>query len=333
MHSDVENKRIERRELVREFATVGVVAALVLGVGLFVQRPEVRDFFRGFGYEEEAHNLEIEEALELTAEGKRIFRATQPVVETSAAFNEHCTNQKEDVALLGCYTGGRMYIYEITKPELKDANKVTAAHELLHAAWERMSKREREKLSETLQEVYAENQDWFETELGTYSDEYRTEEMYTRAGTKLADLPEELEKHFARYFRNRAQIVKYYESYQAPFRELKAKNEELKTKILTIKTEIEQEREDYIAAAEQLNHDIEEFGQCAEQLGCFASDDAFQKRKTGLKIREEGLNSQRERLNKKIEENNTRVAEYQENQAALGELSDAMNSQVIKEKL
>lgn len=207
---------------------------IVVGVmlaGWALKQPVVWDFWMGLGYEPSTQAAEIREDLELTDKGKRIFAATRPEVEASAGFNEHCDSHDADISLLGCYTDGRIYVYDITLEELVAANKVTMAHELLHATWERMGEWERNDVEEMLERVYALNREWFDEELKPYDEGERTEEIYTRAGTKLEELPEGLEEHYAKVFRNRKRIVEFYREYEAPFVALRGRLKNWNTKL------------------------------------------------------------------------------------------------------
>lgn len=304
------------------------VVALCVATYAVLQLPWLLDTLKGFGYEPTENVARLEADLELTASGRRIFAATRPTVEGSAEFNEHCQSYDAEVSLLGCYTDGRIYIYEITLAQLASANKVTAAHELLHAVWERMSTSERRQVSEWLQQVYRERSEWFDDELEVYDEDERIEEMYTRAGTKLADLPEELEKHYAKYFQNRAQIVQYYQDYEAPFLALQLEMEELAEKIETTAQEIDRERAEYLTDVSNLDVRIDQFNLCAETVGCFSTEAEFNQRRNALVAERTNLENVRTALNAKIAENNQRVEDYLERQAELGRLSQAMNSNI-----
>lgn len=321
-----EVRRENRQQVRRELKAVVLVTAVLVAVNFVVQSRTVQDVFAGMWYWPSAQIEAMAEDLALTGAGKRILKATQPAVEGRESFNEHCDSHRTELSLLGCYTEGKIYVYEITEERLAASNKVTLAHELLHAAWERMGAGEREEIRELLAEVQRENAEWFETELAAYGEQEKVEEVWTRAGTKLRELPERLEEKYARYFQERAKIVGFYEEYQAPFRELQARNTELREKILTMKTEIERERAEYLAAVEALDAEVAEFNQCAETAGCFAGDSEFETRRAELESERARLMTERERLNAKIDENNARVEEYEANQVMLGELNDAMNS-------
>jgi len=308
---------------------LGVVLGIAIALLIveFLQQPLVQDTWKGLWYEPGEKIQAIEQDLALTRTEKRVFRATSPTLLDKDAFNEHCENHKKEVSLLGCYSSGKIYVYEITREDLASSNKVTMAHELLHAAWERTNSGEKKRIEKLLNGVYEEHKAWFDTELKTYTDESRMEEIWTRAGTKLRNLPEELEQSYAKYFQDRSKIVEFYESYQAPFEALQARNEKLKTEILAKKEQIATEREKYLAAASKLDEEIEKFNQCADEIGCFTTSE-FEQERARLTAEKEHLETRRDELNSEIEANNAKVVEYQENQMALGELSEAMDSRV-----
>lgn len=312
----------------RETGVAVALAVAILAVYVLGQQWFVRDWWKGLWFRPSERVAEMVEELELTSAGERILMATQPAVETSEGFNTHCDSTKTEVSLLGCYAEGKIYVYEVTRAELVDSNKVTMAHELLHAAWARMGSSERAAVTELLKQVQEENAEWFAAELDSYDEKERIEEVYTRAGTKLRDLPEKLEENYAKYFRNRQKIVEFYENYQAPFKKIQDENEALKTQIFAVKEEIELERAVYLAEVEALDAAVREFNACADTTGCFSSETEFRVRRNELSARQEELVQTRERLNAKIDENNARVETYQQNQAELGELSGAMNSKV-----
>ena len=98
--------------------------------------------------------------------------------------------------------------------------------------------------------------------------------------------------------------------------------------IFATKDTIERERDEYLKAVEALDAEVAEFNECAEAAGCFETDEEFETRRAKLTEAREKLLEEREKLNAKIDENNARVEEYQANQMMLGELTDAMNSNV-----
>ncbi len=57
-------------------------------------------------------------------------------------------------AILGCYVTQRIYIYDVKDAKLDGIREVTAAHEMLHAAYERMSSSEQTKVNALLEVEY-----------------------------------------------------------------------------------------------------------------------------------------------------------------------------------
>jgi len=294
----------------------------------------VQDFWHSLGYEPTAAVQEIYDELELTEQGRSIFKGVRPVLEGSEPFNAHCDSHDLEVALLGCYAGGQIYVYEITNSELVDANKVTMAHELLHAAWLRMNDRERQRVIELMDQVAEANtEEWQKEELEAYAEkepEVLIEEKYTRIGTKVRDLPEELEQHYAKYFQNRTKIVGFYENYQAPFKKLRTETDQLESEILAERETISTDRARYETELGNLNQAIQKFNHCADTAGCFTSDASFQIQKSALTARQTSLENERVTLNDRIDQTNAKLIKYQQNLRTLGELNDAMNSNAIE---
>ena len=316
----------------RELIIIVVFSLLTIASWYLMTSWTVRDIWYGIGYEPSAGVQNIHDELELTDRGQRIFRGARPALEESEAFNQHCDSHNLEVALLGCYADGQIYVYEITNQDLVDANKVTMAHELLHAAWLRMS--DRERVTELMNQVAEANtSEWQKTELSAYADQdskVLTEEKYTRIGTKVRDLPEDLESHYAMYFKNRAKIVDFYEKYQAPLIELKNKTDQLGKELLAERDAIATDRQSYETELESLNLAIQKFNNCASTMGCFTSDAVFEQERNTLNTRQTNLDSVRVSLNDRIDQTNAKLNEYQQNLRTLGELNNAMNSNVIE---
>lgn len=328
MDEELVREEPKRQKGISSFWWVGLVIATVVGWMIW-QIPAVQDIWMGWGYELEGKVAETVEGLELTEGAERILKASRPLVEESESFNEHCNSHDADISLLGCYADGKIYVYEVTVAEIAAANKVTMAHELLHAIWDRLGFFEKGEVEGWLEEIYASRREWFDGELETYSDEERLEEIYARAGTKLRDLPEGLERHYAKFFRNRARVVDYYEEYEAPFLALKMEMETLAETIIRVKMEIDVEKVAYEGEVADLDMRIREFNSCLEVAGCIASVEEAWGRGTTLNQEKEALELTRDRLNEKIMENNERINNYREIQERVGRLNRAMNSNLV----
>ena len=103
-------------------------------------------------------------------------------------------------------------LFDVTDPRLDGIEEVVASHEMLHAAWDRMSQGEKDRLTPLLDAAYAEqanNKDLVErmafyarTEPGE-----ETNELHSILGTEVAHLSPALEKYYSQYFSNRQALV------------------------------------------------------------------------------------------------------------------------------
>lgn len=305
-----------------------VVCALIVTAWFWLMERQIpQDWVASWGYAPTEEVTELEEALGLTWRGQLIWAAVNPTLEEAEAFNEYCDSHDAEVSVLGCYAPDedKIYIYAIQDEELKDANKSTAAHELLHAAWDRLSEGEQKEIAGWLDELYESDQEWFAVELESYEDEEWTEEMYTRAATKRRELPAELEEHYGKYFEDRAQVVQYYENYQEPLDELNAELDERWAELDELDVAIERERAEYEAAVEEYNGRVERFNACADTPGCF-NETTFAWQRQQLTAEGDELDAWQEALNGRIRDYNQKLAEYNERAAVLEGLYRRMNS-------
>ena len=299
---------------------LALVAFLVVNFGV------IKDIFVGLSYRPSTEMSEIREQLDLTSKGWRIFNASLPELEEREAFNQICRGEESENAVLGCYRSDRVYVYNISSEELKGIKETTAAHELLHAVYDRMSVEERRDLSSVLTEVYGKNQDILGEEIGLYDDSKKEEELFVRIGTEISELPEILEKKYGEIFKNQDKIVGFYNGYIGVFREIERRLTELLTKVEALETEIEAKTKQYESEVEVLNNDISEFNNCANTPDCFTSKWAFNNQRSGLIARQNSLTGLYNEINGLISDYNALATEYNENLLHGQALNKAINS-------
>jgi len=159
----------------------------------------------------------------MTPYARRLFYANKPQIESRTAFNNHCSNTFDQASVLGCFTGNRqgIYIYDVTDTRLDGIQQVTAAHEMLHQAYERLSGSERTRVDNLLLAYSKTVTDpALKDKLAAYQ---KTEphdvvnEMHSVFGTEVATLPPALEQYYRHYFTDRAKITKFHTQYQQAF--------------------------------------------------------------------------------------------------------------------
>lgn len=303
-----------------------LVALIVITGAIFLNRAWLVDWVRGIGYAPTAEMAMIRDNIALTEQGQFLFKAERPTLLAAEEFNQVCRDGGGEVAVLGCLTGGQIYLYDITAAELDGIREVTAAHELLHGVWARLDENEWAALEGPLQAVLAENAGRLGEELATYDTSVQTEELYVRAGTEIRNLPAELEQHFGQFFAERGKIVGYYEGYIAVFEATRNRAAELEQEINELKTEVEARTQTLETAAKDLQGAVVEFNACAEQVNCFNSQTEFTAERNNLLARQQALMRENEAINALVDDYNQKIEEYNQNALQSQKLEAMVNS-------
>ena len=175
------------------------------------------------GYQPPAAVAKMAYDTKLTPSALNVFYVNHPELSSKADFAKKCPAGSEKTAVLGCYHGNQraIYVLDVNAPELEGIEEVTAAHELLHAQYDRLSSRERKKIDAQLQAVYDSL-----TDQGVKDtvDAYRKSEpdallneMHSIFPTQLANLPPALETYYKRYLQDRQALVATFAKYNDAF--------------------------------------------------------------------------------------------------------------------
>jgi len=215
-----------------------VLLMLVLAT-LWLQRVRLMDWLAQRGYTASASVVTLAADDTMTADARHLFFVNRPVIDQAAAFNKACTNKTEKDVVLGCYHGDRqgIYLYDVTDPRLHGVEQVTAAHEMLHQAYDRLSAKERTRINGLL-ETYAKDgltDQRIKDKLDAYKQSEPSAldtEMHSIFGTEVRNLPPALEQYYARYFTDRSKIIAFSDGYQAEL----ASRQQMPTKQLWIRS-------------------------------------------------------------------------------------------------
>lgn len=157
----------------------------------------------------------------MTTKAQQLFYQQDPRIESKQLFHELCRNvshHTEKTILLGCFTSngyqGKIVLQSVTDPRLTGTMEVVAAHEMLHAAYQQLTTKERSRLAPKLKQAA---QRVVETNLKAVLQEYAegdpdiyVNELHSHLGTSLGDLGNpELEEYYRQYFRDRQQVVAF----------------------------------------------------------------------------------------------------------------------------
>lgn len=219
MNSDT-NQQQPKHSSTGSLVVLAIVSLLFIVV--LWQRVLIGDTIRATLYQPSADITAIDAAVGFTSQGTRIFYASSPELNGTSTFNSECENTEKTSVVLGCYQSGRIYVYQVDNTELDGIEEVTAAHEVLHAAYDRLSTSERERI-DALLEAEAKKllqDDAFKERMSVYSklaDADRINELHSVIGTEVTSISAELEAYYGRYFADRDAVLTLYDNYHSVF--------------------------------------------------------------------------------------------------------------------
>ena len=258
----------------------------------------------------------VEEA-GLSAVGKLYLMTSLPRVVPAVEFDRYCTRSEPGIGVLGCYTlrDGRIFLFDVTDQRLTSVEPVVAAHEMLHAAWARLSSSERAEVATLLEEGFAAlaADHPLRDRIQNYEDnraDSRIPELYAILGTEITSLPQPLEAHYATYFTDRSKVVAHADAVYAVFATLQDQLLILSNDLESRNAEIEGLRYAYDAENVALRQDVLAFNEQAAIPGGFpASKTQFEAARQLLVDRQVRLESMRQSLQAKIAEYNLLLEE------------------------
>lgn len=231
-----------RRHLIGRIALLLILAVIGL---LYWQHQSVYDWARLVDYTPPPAIAKLAEQTTMTDHAKHLYYINHPQINSRSDFLTNC-KQHEQTIVLGCYHGGETGIFIlkiVDNPELSGVEQVTAAHEMLHAAYDRLDGSAKQKLNAELESFYISGQvpRQVEKEINQYKKTEPTQlknEMHSIFGTEVANLPAGLETYYSQYFTDRHQVVKYAEHYQKAFRSRQQQIKHYKSLLPGIKAQV-----------------------------------------------------------------------------------------------
>lgn len=220
---------------------ISLLLLLAIG-GVFWQRWAIHDWWRLRDYQASETIAQLATDTTMNEDARRLFYVYHPQLDDKTAFREHCTSGELTI-VLGCYVSTQgIYIQNISDKRLNGVLQVTAAHEMLHAAYERLDGGEKARIDALLNQAYAKVTD---KRIRETIDDYRkngadiNNELHSILGTEVAELPDKLEEYYQQYFDRREQVVKYAKQYDAAFSQRKAQVAKYDKQLASLKIRID----------------------------------------------------------------------------------------------
>lgn len=315
----------------------GSVASLVITVisaaaaaVLFINRQAIIDQISVWQFQPSVQIQSFASRAAMSSKGQFLFYASQPSLDDRQVFAGHCPNADPNTSVLGCYAAQRIHIYDVNNAQLPGIRTVTAAHEMLHAAYDRLSATEQRRVNALLEAEYAKLKNdasltslmafYAKTEPGQ-----RDNELHSVIGTEIAAISPELEAYYSQYFSDRQKVVGLYASYQGVFNDLQAKAAALNAQLTTLSATIQKESDTYNQQVNQLNADIASFNQQASS-GAFTDQAQFNQRRAALVVRVKQLTALRSKVNADIALYNRLQSELSTIASQYDQLNKSINS-------
>lgn len=229
----------------------------VVSVLLYIHRQSVIDWWRLRDYEPPTEIVALREGVGFTEEGEKLFYVHYPELRTKENFTGTCS-QNEHTIVLGCYIShSKIYVFDVDDERLEGVEEVTAAHEMLHAVYDRLSGTELQRIDDLVMGVYEQITDeHLLATIATYEARDPSivpNELHSILATEYEELPEELEAHYAKYFSNRQDIVAKASAYADEFRKREAQLEKYDAQLSSLKKQIDQLNSDVAQLSTALN--------------------------------------------------------------------------------
>jgi len=313
---------------------VSLVVLAAVGIGAFAivtNRQYLVDQWTVWHFEPTTTVQGYVERSMMSEHGKFLFLASEPVVADGDGFNSVCGNEEEGSGVLGCYTSGdkRITLFDVTDPQLDGIEEVVAAHEMLHAAWDRTGIERRGELESLLEDEYvtlsadpaysARMEIYARTEPGQ-----RVNELHSIIGTEVAELSPELEAYYDQFFTDRAALVALHIKSNAVFEQIEAQSAALVAELDALRSSIESDTTSANAAQKQLNADIGSFNEKSDN-GVFETQEEFDAARSALLARQSALDARYDDINARIATFDAKSTELEALNAQAAALNTALN--------
>jgi phage shock protein A len=217
---------------------------LLILIGLYFEHQTLQDWWLLRNYVAPAPVAAIASRDTFTQEGQTLFYVNKPSIEDKSVFAGHCKTAEQSI-VLGCYVNTEgIYLLNVTDTRLQGVEEVTAAHEMLHAAYDRLSKSQRAHIDDLTAKAFAAVKD--DRIIANVADYRKRDasvvpnELHSILATEVRVLPAELETYYKQYFNDRLKIVGFSEQYEQVFEDLKTKVASYDTQLEALKPQIDQ---------------------------------------------------------------------------------------------
>ncbi len=300
----------------------------IIGVSLFHQ--QISDQISYWSYEPSSEISQLVDKSGMSQAGRFYFFVAHPRLESAAEFNDDCRREESSSPVVGCFDGGtdRIHIYNIGNDEINGIKEVTAAHEMLHVVFSRMSPGEQRKLAGQLEDAYQRlKTPALEERMLQYdrTGADRVNELHSIIPTEFTELGDSLESYYDKYFDSRKKVVQLHDSYSEAFTRIENEANNLSRDLNVQREVIEQKKAIYDQGVANANSAISAFNARARN-GDFTTDDQFQNERSVVVSHQLEVQRIRDEMNDLIDQYNLGVERLQEIGVRMDRINQSIDS-------
>jgi hypothetical protein len=300
-----------------------VVSAAVLLVILAVpvvvisHAQALEDWWSLRGYAPPASVEKLASEDTMTNKARHMFYATHPQLISDKAQLRSACPLSEQTIVLGCYyqVAGSfrdgIAVFDVSDERLAGVEQVTAAHEMLHSAYDRLSSNDKNYIDGLLTNYY--NNDLHDQRIIDTINAYKksepndvVNEMHSVFGTEVTNLPAPLEDYYKKYFTNRQAVTNFSNQYESVFSQNKSQLDSLKAQIERLKTELTSDKATIESEENALNTESRRM----QSLLSGGKTDQYNAAVNGYNVRVQGVRSLIAAYNAKVGQVNSLVEQY-----------------------
>lgn len=234
-----------------------LLLVLLIGIGLgLTHLQDIRDFLALRDYSAPTRVSQLATDTTMKDKTRKVFYVNHPDLEPKDKFGGLCT-EREQTIVLGCFINNKgIYLLDVEDPRLQGIIQVTAAHEVLHAMYDRLDQKEKQRVDKMTADFFATlNDDRIKKNVDNYRLNDPTavpNELHSILATEVRSLSPELETYYSRYFSNRLQIVSYSEKYEQTFVDIENQTKDYDIQLKSLKNQIDDQEKQINALAAEI---------------------------------------------------------------------------------
>lgn len=181
---------------------------IALGTIAVFNAQNIGDWYHSMTYDPPEEIVEIADGAAMSDKGRMLFYRFSPRVFSANDISSLCGQET-----LGCAEGQSIYILTYSNDREYNQSVVTAAHEMLHVAYSRLSEEEKQNVDDMLEiQLNSPLLKNVVKKLADYPEADYFNEAHSYVGTEVANLNSELEDYYDTYFADRSKVVDAYKA-------------------------------------------------------------------------------------------------------------------------